>query len=315
MRNDVNCAETYCMTADDRARGAIFGLAVGDALGAPVETRPRGSFAPITGYRGGGYFRLPPGAWTDDTAMALCLADSLIEVQPFSERDLLDRFFGWVTRAENTSTGICIGAGANTLRTLSALHRSGGTEASRLGARADGNGVLMRLAPVPVRYRLDPQTAQQVALRQGRTTHASRLSEAACAFACDLMLHLLAGEPWDAALDRVRAAVAEPEIEQRVGALGGNNLPPSSGFVLDTLQAALWAVNRANSFSEAVLAAVNLGGDTDTVGAVAGQIAGARWGFSAIPAEWISGLVRSDLVARAADRLVQLSQKSQTAGG
>ncbi|RZM04706.1 MAG: ADP-ribosylglycohydrolase family protein [Pedobacter sp.] len=126
----------------DRAKGAFYGLAVGDALGAPVEFLRRGTFEPVTTMRSGGYFRLPPGAWTDDTAMALCLAQSLAKYPDLDEADLIARFRGWVDRAENTSTGKCIGIGQNTLRVLMHLFRTGETQAPSGYQRADGNGAV-----------------------------------------------------------------------------------------------------------------------------------------------------------------------------
>ncbi|MDO5704793.1 MAG: ADP-ribosylglycohydrolase family protein [Paracoccus sp. (in: a-proteobacteria)] len=283
----------------------MFGLAVRDALGAPVERLTRGRFVPVTCYRAGGYFRLPAGAWTDDTAMALCLADSICAAHPFDEADLLARFCRWVELAENTSTGLCIGAGKNTLRALGHHRRTGALTVPRYGAHSDGNGVLMRLAPVAIRYRADRELAQHVALQQGRTTHASPLSEAACAFVLDLLLGVIAGKGWNDALAAAEAGIRHDQIFERIAARQEDELPPSSGYVLDTLQAAIWSVHRAPDFPSAVLTAVNLGGDTDTVGAVTGQIAGARWGLSAIPQDWIGGLVRRDLIESASNKLIQ----------
>lgn len=297
-------AMTTTSGTTDKSRGAMLGLAIGDALGAPVETLPRGGFKPITGYRAGGYFQLPAGAWTDDTAMALCLADSLTTGAAFDEADLLARFCRWVEFAENTSTDRCIGAGKNTVRTLGNHRRTGALVASRFGEHSDGNGVLMRLAPVAIRYRDDKSLAQDIALRQGRTTHASPLSEAACSFAVDLLIALIVGKPWSEAFAAAEREIADEQLAARVAARHDESLPPSSGFVLDTLQAAVWAVERSSDFAGAVLTAVNLVGDTDTAGAVAGQFAGARWGASGIPLELLSGLVRRDLIENAVNRLL-----------
>ena len=131
-----------------RATGALVGLAIGDALGAPVEFQRRGSFQLVTDMMSGGYFRLPAGAWTDDTAQALCLANSLLEHPDFSAGDFLDRLWGWMERGENTSTGIAIGVGQNTLRVMGNYRRTGALLAPRMPGKADGNGALMRLAPV-----------------------------------------------------------------------------------------------------------------------------------------------------------------------
>ena len=152
--------------ASDRVAGCLVGLAVGDALGAPVEFKRRGTFAPVTGMRAGGYFRLPAGAWTDDTAMALCLAQSLLAAPEFSELDLLERFWRWLEHGENTSTGRALGVGQNTFRTLSNFRRTGALAAPPNGNRSDGNGALMRMAPVACRYWRKPELARLIAVRR-----------------------------------------------------------------------------------------------------------------------------------------------------
>lgn len=280
-----------------------MGLAIGDALGAPVETMAAGTFSPITGFRAGGYFRLPAGAWTDDTAMALCLADSLSETNGFDAADLLQRFCRWAEFAENTSTGVCIGAGKNTLRALGHFRRSGDLSAPKFGKHSDGNGALMRLAPVPILFFDRPDLARNVAILQSRTTHASELSSACCAFAADLMARLISGQSWSDSLDAA-TSLASPVVQGCVLAKLNKNLPPCSGYVMDKLHAALWATAHSNAFDEAVLSAVNLGGDADTIGAVTGQIAGARWGFHAIPLNWRTTLVMADKVLAAIEKLI-----------
>lgn len=290
----------------DRCRGAMFGLAIGDALGAPVEMKQRGTFKKVEGFRAGGYFRLPAGAWTDDTAMALCLADSLCGDERFQERDLLDRFNRWGTFAENTSTGRCIGAGKNTVRAIGHYHRTGQIEAPRFGRQSDGNGVLMRTAPVVIRLRNDRNLAREISLRQGRTTHASAISEAACDLLVDLLFFLIGGDDWHEAVAKAESLQDNCEVIERSRARHSANDPPSTGYVLDTLQAALWAVEHAGDPSDALLTAVNLGGDADTVGAVTGQIAGARWGLSAFPTNWVAELARSDLISEKTERLLAM---------
>ena len=130
----------------DLSAGSFVGLAIGDALGAPVEFCGRGTFPKVTEYRSGGKFDLPAGAWTDDTAMSLCLAQSLVTKEGFDAKDLLERFSKWLEFGENTSTGISVGVGQNTLRTLGAFRRNGTLAAEKIGSKNDGNGSLMRLS-------------------------------------------------------------------------------------------------------------------------------------------------------------------------
>lgn len=294
------------MTAKNRAIGALVGLAVGDALGAPVEFKERGSFPHLTEMLSGGYFCLPAGAWTDDTAMALCLADSLIANKFLDVSDLLDRFLGWLNNHENTSTGRCIGAGQNTLAVLGNYHRTGALEAPPVKGRSDGNGAIMRLAPVACMHHSNVDVLRRIAASQSRATHCSELSSAAAEMLGWLLGLLIDGTDWRAALSIVRADGWPAEIRALCNgkwAAKTEDEISSTGYVVHTLEAALWAVGTTASFEEALVKAVNLGHDADTVGAVAGQIAGARYGVDAIPERWLSVLLRRDLIEERAHML------------
>ena len=295
---------THSSGTADRACGALIGLAVGDALGAPVEFRPRGSFSAVSEMRAGGRFRLPAGAWTDDTAMALCLAECLLASSEFDEKDLLERFCRWAEFGENTSTGVAVGIGQITLRNLGHYRRTGQLTAPQPQGRADGNGALMRLAPAAIYHHASPAMAADIAVRQGRTTHNSVLSDQACMFTAYLMAELIRGTPWSTALAEALSMQQGPELRACIDRRHSDSEPPSTGFVLDTLEAALWAIERTDSFETALIAAVNLGHDADTVGAVTGQIAGARYGLSAIPSQWLDVLARRDRILGIAYRLM-----------
>ena len=286
---------------EDRALGAIVGLAVGDALGAPVEFCRRDTFEPVTGMRAGGYFKLPAGAWTDDTAMALCLAESLIEHPELDPKDLLDRFCLWAEKGANTSTGVCVGIGQNTLRVLGNYHRKGELFAPETRQKSDGNGAIMRLASVAVRHWRNPSEAQRIAELQSRTTHYSDLSAAACEALAVIMSDQIGGVDWAIASKPTPAEHWPDKIKANsIEDWSGRDRESisSTGFVVHTLEAALWAVGTTNSFSAAVLKAVNLGDDADSVGAVAGQLAGARYGLSAIPQIWLDALIHKTEIER-----------------
>ena len=296
------------ITQKSAAIGCLVGLAVGDALGAPVEFCKRDTFEPVTGMRAGGQFNLPAGAWTDDTAMTLCLADSLLAHGSLVSSDLLDRFIRWAEQGENSSTGVAVGIGQNTLRTLGNYHRTGAMKATRFGAKADGNGAIMRLAPVPIFYWKDPLRAQQVAVEQSQTTHCSSLSDEACAYLAIVLARLIAGQDWNDALAVDLAAGCSLEIQQIVGRAWEHKDRDeinSTGYVMHTLEAALWSVARTSSFEEAVLLAVNLGDDADTVGAVTGQLAGALYGIGAVPAPWLDELRASEAINARAEALLE----------
>lgn len=293
-------------SAVERAAGALLGLAVGDALGAPVEFCRRGTFEPVHSLRAGGYFNLPAGAWTDDTAMALCLAESLLEHPDLDPKDLLDRFCRWASKGENSSTGVSVGIGQNTLRVLGNFHRSGTLFAPQTRQKSDGNGAVMRLAPVVVRHWQNPMEARRIAVLQSRTTHFSDLSASACSYLASILCGLISGSDWTHAL----RAYVDPEWPDDIQKIANENWQLRSvetinatGFVVPTLEAALWSVETTDNFKEALLKAVNLGDDADSVGAVAGQLAGARYGISAIPAAWRSGIAQSERIEELATSL------------
>ena len=292
--------------ARDRALGAFVGLAVGDALGAPVEFMKRGTFPHIMDMHAGGYFRLPAGAWTDDTAMALCLADSLLHAPMFDPQDLLNRFLLWIDGGENTSTGHCVGIGQNTFEALINFRKTGVLEAPKLRKLSDGNGALMRLAPVACMHWQDEERAVQIAEAQSATTHYSSLSKTACSIAARLMSRLIAGQPWNEARRFDDLGDIHPEIfallEADLKTIPEDNIQ-SSGYVIHTFEAALWAVETSSSFEEALIKAVNLGDDADTVGAVAGQLAGALYGYSNIPERWLKPLAHAERIQQAAHDL------------
>lgn len=278
----------------DKIAGSMLGLAIGDALGAPVEFTPRSEFPFVEGYQEGGRFHLPAGAWTDDTAMALCLADSLIHNDGFDAEDLLQRFCNWAEHGENSSTGISVGIGQNTLRALGDFKRAGRLEAEAFGAKNDGNGSLMRLSPAVCFASHHLETAMELAGAQSRTTHASSIAEECCRFTAGLIFKLLNGDVYYAAKDAALAIGWSETLTEAIGSpLSGldDGLIPSGGYVLDSLRASLWCVENTNSFENAVLLAVNLGDDADTTAAITGQIAGAMYGYSAVPQSLKHGLV------------------------
>ena len=284
----------YASPVHDRVAGAFVGLAIGDALGAPVEFADRGTFEPVTSYRSGGRFNLPAGAWTDDTAMALCLAQSLIEQRTLNNEDLLNKFCDWAENGTNTSTGIAVGIGQNTLRVLGDFRRNGYLEALPFGAKNDGNGSLMRLAPVSCFAKDNVEVALALAGLQSKATHASVHAEQFCQILAELLCHLFNGKPllWAVEQANNRPRNNEISVMMRRNIVEESEADiQSGGYVINTLHAALWSNLTADSFESAVLRACNLGDDADTTAAVAGQIAGAMCGYSNIPQDFKDGLI------------------------
>lgn len=302
----------------DRYRGALLGLAAGDALGTTVEFKAPGAFEPLTEIVGGGVFNVPPGAWTDDTSMALCLAESLIECSGFNPLDQLERYLDWYRNGHLSSTGRCFDIG-NTVR--AALHRFEQTREPYCGPtdpHTAGNGSLMRLAPVPLFFAADPEAAIRYAAASSRTTHAAAAAVDSCRYFAALLIGALSGVDKSTLLDPERSPILgiweneplHPEVADVAGGTFLRRQPPEirgAGYVVRTLEAALWAFARNDSFAAGALAAVNLGDDADTVGAVYGQLAGAHYGEQGISESWRKRLTAHEAIGNYADRLLEVA--------
>ena len=295
----------------DRAMGALLGLAVGDALGTTLEFRPRDEGARIVDITGGGPFQLQPGCWTDDTAMALALAESLLASESLDCSDLMDRFVAWRQNGEYSPTGHCFDIGITTRNALERYLRSGDPVAGSTDPRTAGNGSLMRLAPVALRFWNDRDRLDHAAAQQSRTTHAAEEAVDGCRAFADLLADAISGKPRRDVL-APRAFDGAPGIAEIVkGSWRGSARKDirSSGYVVHTLEAAMWSVARTANFRNAVLLAANLADDADTVAAVTGQLAGAIYGLSGIPTDWLERIAWKGRLLDTANRLAELGHK------
>ena len=302
-----------------RYRGALLGLAVGDALGTTVEFSQRGTFAPVMEIVGGGPFHLEPGQWTDDTAMALCLAESLIETRAFDPADQLERYLRWYRKGHLSCTNSCFDIGTTVLAALVRFEQTRESCCGSTDPRSAGNGSLMRLAPVPLRWARDPERAIENAGESSRTTHGALTAVDSCRYFAALIVGALGGtgkeellsSRFSPAANYWNRAPLAPEIDEI--AAGSFKAKPaakirSSGYVVHTLEAALWAFHSSNSFEEGCRLAVNLGDDADTTGAVYGQIAGVFYGEQGIPERWRQIIARRGLIETMADSLCELAE-------
>lgn len=296
-------------TIKDRALGSMIGLVVGDALGTTIEFLPRGAYPLMTDMIGGGPFHLRPGQWTDDTSMALCLAESLLSNPDLDQIDLMERFSRWVEFGENSATGKCFDIGRTTLASIASFKRTGQLFQGPSRATDAGNGSIMRLAPVALRWWHNLEVARSIAREQSRTTHAASECIDSCDFLVEILCRAIRGELTDIKNINIRGDLA-PAVSSLSSCNWVSKLETeikSDGYVIHTLEAALWALQQSNSFSEAILTAVNLGHDSDTVGAVCGQLAGAIFGLSAIPGKWIDLLHDRDRILDVSRRLIDAS--------
>jgi ADP-ribosyl-[dinitrogen reductase] hydrolase len=303
----------------DRARfqGALLGLAAGDAVGATVEFKAPGTFARVTDLVGGGPFALPAGAWTDDTSMALCLAESLVERGGFDPVDQLERYVRWYREGYWSSTGRCFDIGGATRAALHQFERSHEPYPGDRDRQAAGNGPLMKLAPIALAYATHPSEAIRCAGLSARTTHGAPEAIDACRYWALLLVGALRGASRDELLGvggGLGAVLPDPwgdePLHPKIAAIAAGSFreksPPAirgSGYIVDALEAALWAVSSTDDFEAAVLAAVNLGDDADTTAAIAGQLAGAIYGVDAIPKRWRDQIVMRDEILALADAL------------
>jgi ADP-ribosyl-[dinitrogen reductase] hydrolase len=290
----------------ERFRGCLLGLAVGDALGTAAEFKRRGTFPPVTDMIGGGHFRLPAGYWTDDTSMALCLAESLVECG-FDLRDQIERYCRWYEQGYWSSTGSCFDIGTTTRAALERYRQSGDPAAGSSDPSSAGNGCIMRLAPVPLYFFPDQERAVEHAAFSCTTTHAAdECLDAARVLAAMILAALRGADKSDVLGAAAQVPLTSPRVVEIASGASVNKRVDDirgSGYVVECLEAAVWCFANTSSFADAILAAVNLGDDADTTAAVCGQIAGAWYGESAIPERWRERLHQAQEIRRLADRL------------
>jgi ADP-ribosyl-[dinitrogen reductase] hydrolase len=303
-------------TLRGRFLGALIGLATGDALAAATEQWEPGTFEPVKYLTGGGVYDLPPGAWTDDTSMALLLGESLLACRGFDARDQIDRYLRWRQEGYQSATDRCIGLRPGVAQALAAAQWrrqpfSGSHEPRQLDPEP-----LSRIAPAVLFAFPALDEAVRLAGDAARTTcQAPTVIDACRTFAA--MLHAaLQGAPkeqilYPPLLAQLDGAAVRPHLRSLLRGNYRRKQPGkmrSGSTTTQVLEAALWAFDRTSSFAEGALLAVNLGGNSDVVGAVYGQLAGAHYTVAGIPAPWRSELSRVSLIENLADELFRVSQ-------
>ena len=316
----------------NRSKGCLMGLAVGDAVGTTLEFKER-DYENVTDMVGGGPFKLEPGQWTDDTSMALCLGYALLknynvnDVQDsikWSEAQL-DNYVDWYKNGYCSSNGYCFDIGGTTHNALQ-RYISEGKLHNNDHFLDSGNGSLMRLAPIPIYYNSSTveefSTLVYASDLSSTTTHASELCRQSCIAFSVLLNRAINGsiemdgiEP-DMHKNKIKLLKFPPAVWD---GMVSNNLVldimnglyqnktrdeiSSSGYVIDSLEAALWAFWNTDNFRDAILLAANLGDDADTVAAITGQIAGAFYGLEGIPTEWVDKITKKDEIIKLAEDL------------
>ena len=297
----------------NRYHGALLGLAAGDALGTTLEFKSPGTFRPLTDMQGGGPFNLQPGQWTDDTSMALCLGESLVRCHGFDPKDQMERYCRWWQEGYLSCTGRCFDIGGTVSAALSKYTETGDPFSGSVDPRSAGNGSLMRLAPVPLAYRVNPEWAIDYAGESSRTTHGAPAAVDACRYFAALILGALRGASKEELLSSgfYYQGSLVPEIAEIAAGSFKEKNPPAiagTGYVVKSLEAALWAFYRSNTFERGALLAANLGDDADTTAAIFGQLGGAYYGLDGIPSGWLVKLAMREFITEMADSLLALSE-------
>ncbi len=301
---------------EQRYQGCLLGLACGDAVGTTVEFKARGTFAPVTDMVGGGPFNLQPGQWTDDTSMALCLAASLLKSDAFDPRDQIERYVRWRQEGYLSSTGDCFDIGNTVAGALRRYQESGDPYSGSTDPYTAGNGSIMRLAPAPMYYAEDLEQAAYYSAESSRTTHGAREAVDACQLFGVMIALALWGEEKEAILfESINRVSALADLTPSIKAIASGTYRDKkkseirgSGYVVESLEAALWCFWRTESYREAILCATNLGDDADTTAAVCGQIAGAYYGVERIPTAWLDRLAMREYIEEQACKLYRARQ-------
>jgi len=299
------------MITKDRYRGCLLGLACGDAVGTAVEFHPRGSFPPITDMIGGGPFHLKPGEWTDDTSLALCLGESLLESNGFDPKDQMERYIRWRDDGYMSSNGEVFDIGNTTATALVRFEASGEPFSGSTHDRSAGNGSIMRLAPVPMFFSPDIDAVVHYSGESSRTTHGARECVDSCRlFGKQIAMALQGAGKEDILLNSCDKVLSPDSLSSSILEIATGTYRDKSedkirgsGYVVHSLEAALWCFFKTDNFRDAILKAVNLGDDADTTAAVCGQIAGAFYGVEDIPDLWIARLAKREMIEEMAIKL------------
>ena len=267
----------------EKALGSLWGLIVGDCLGSPIQFTEKDGHPHITEMVPCAMFGTPPGYWTDDGSMALCVAESVARLGRFDRADVGNNFVRWLRDGFLSSLPHAFDVGGATWRSVTAIGKNGSLENGEESSQ--GNGSVMRLAPSWLAARAFGRP--EILHECSDLTHRSRRVRAT--------VDRMAGILDELAATGETAAVSQYATRAEVD---------NSGWCVSTVEAALWALNTTASFEDALVAAVNLGGDADSIGAVCGQLAGAKYGVGAIPERWLAAVKDRAKLADLFDRFL-----------
>jgi ADP-ribosyl-[dinitrogen reductase] hydrolase len=308
------------MSQRDYYKDVLFGVAVGDALGVPVEFENREDIArnPVTDMRGYGTYNLKPGTWSDDSSLTFCLAEAL--TVKYDLNKVADNFINWLYKNYWTATGSVFDVGMATKAAIDRLVKGIRPDlAGGMDSYSNGNGSLMRILPLVFYIKDKPiEDRYQIVKDVSSITHAHIRSVISCFYYVEFAIKLLEGEDKFSiyqtlkteiteflevkSINPIEVSLFEGLLKNDIAELDEDDVR-GSGYVVHTLQASIWCLLKTDSYPAAVLKAVNLGEDTDTTGAVTGGLAGLLYGFDLIPESWVEQLAKKDEIADLAQRL------------
>lgn len=300
----------------------MLGLACGDAVGTTVEFKVRGTFSQLTDMEGGGPFNLVAGQWTDDTSMALCLASSLVSctgnvTDCFDPEDQAKNYIKWRDEGFLSSTGNCFDIGNTVADALRTYELTGNPYSGSTNKHSAGNGSIMRLAPIPLYYYNSIEKTVKYAELSSKVTHGTEEAIDACHLLSLMIHHALQGKSKEEIVFNtipVKQLTTKVDLI-RAGSYTSKNTDDikGSGYVIDSLEAALWCFHNSSGFEEAILKAANLGDDADTTAAICGQISGAFYGAGLIPKHWKDKLVKRNLIKDLTKKIYTISNMANAA--
>lgn len=292
----------------------VIGFAVGDAFGVPVEFTSRSDRKNnlIKEMIGNGSHNVSEGTWSDDTSMTLATFDSIRECGNINYEDIMDKYCDWIVNSKYTIEGRVFGVGSTTSKALYNYYKTkmNPIECGGRDENDNGNGSLMRMLPIVYYLHyidLDYETKIEIIKSYSSLTHGHEVSILGCTIYYDYMSYLLKGlDKVDAYLEldieKYREYFSEDSIERyrrilkhELKELGEDEIK-STGYVVDTLEAAIWVTLNTNTYEEAIIEAVSLGDDTDTIGAITGSMVGTIYGIESIPDRWLSKLKNKEYI-------------------
>lgn len=314
----------------DRLKGSIYGFIIGDALGVPVEFFKKEFLDshPVVDMLSSAYRNTSVGYWSDDTAMTLCTMESISELNMISYRDIMDKFKLWVEKGYMTSGDVCFGIGQRTIKALNLYNKElknpnyskdqdddswitkiGELSVGENEKNFSGNGSLMRMLPVVLFLKYSDKNIKQkidVISKMSSLTHSSVDCIMACAYYMILIENILNGKDKKESIELTNTLFKEEysdenniKFEEIINMKNFTNdidNLKTTGYVVDTLATSLWCFYNCDDYKNTVLTAVNLGGDTDTIAAIAGSLSGLYYGYGSIPSDWISKLMKKEMI-------------------